>query len=319
MAFAQPDLLVIYGSSELAKEMPNNASQFFADYPTGFRVFPVGKPGTASLDVLQKVAAVGEDIRGRKVAYSISPGWFFSEAVDPKYYEGNFSRAAGAGTRLQPRAELGPAPRHRPPDARISEDARRPLAARVRAAAARRRHAGRSRALRARPALRLARAGASAAPRITSRRRCTSSMKTRSWNPHPKRGLRAHELERSAQARRAICQRHRRAGQAQRGREAQSLEGLARQAAFLQAIAHAKEWTDIELLMRTFQELGANPLLLSMPIEDIRLEVYGLLPSARTAYLDRLTQLASDYGIPAHRLPRAPRRLRLSLSISRIT
>ena len=51
-AFAQPDLLVLYGSSELAKEMPNNASQFFQDYPTGFRVFPVGQPGTTSLAVL---------------------------------------------------------------------------------------------------------------------------------------------------------------------------------------------------------------------------------------------------------------------------
>ncbi len=87
----QPDLLVLYGSSELVKEMPNNASQFFQDYPTGFRVFPVGKPGTTSLAVLQKIAAVGADIRGHKVAYSISPGWFFTEVFDPTYYEGNFS------------------------------------------------------------------------------------------------------------------------------------------------------------------------------------------------------------------------------------
>ena len=43
-AFRQPDLLVMYGSSELAKEMPNNAVQFFEEYPTGFRVFPVGNP-----------------------------------------------------------------------------------------------------------------------------------------------------------------------------------------------------------------------------------------------------------------------------------
>src|SRR5258707_13360925 len=62
-AFSQPDLLVLYGSSELKKEMPNNAAQFFQDYPTGFRVFPVGQPGTTSLAVLQKVAAVGQNIR----------------------------------------------------------------------------------------------------------------------------------------------------------------------------------------------------------------------------------------------------------------
>src|SRR5262249_19816912 len=56
-----------------------------------FRVFPVGQPGTTSLAVLQKVAAVGNDISGKKVAFSMSPGWFFTEAFDPKWYEGNFS------------------------------------------------------------------------------------------------------------------------------------------------------------------------------------------------------------------------------------
>ncbi len=90
-AFAQRDLLVLYGSSELVKEMPNNASQFFQDYPSGFRVFPVGKPGTTSLGILQKVAAVGPGIEGHKVAFSISPGWFFTEIFDPTFYEGNFS------------------------------------------------------------------------------------------------------------------------------------------------------------------------------------------------------------------------------------
>src|ERR1700733_2507768 len=90
-AFSQRDLLVLYGSSELAKAMPNNASQFFQDYPTGFRVFPVGQPGTTCLAVLEKVAAVGPDIRGKKVAFSMSPGWFLTQVFDPKWYEGNFS------------------------------------------------------------------------------------------------------------------------------------------------------------------------------------------------------------------------------------
>jgi D-alanine transfer protein len=90
-AFRQGDLLVLYGSSELVKEMPNNAVEFFSDYPTGFRVFPVGKPGTTALAILQKLAAVGAEARDRKLVYSISPGWYFTEQFDPKYYEGNFS------------------------------------------------------------------------------------------------------------------------------------------------------------------------------------------------------------------------------------
>jgi D-alanine transfer protein len=50
--------------------------------------------------------------------------------------------------------------------------------------------------------------------------------------------------------------------------------------------------------MRTLSELGAKPLLLSMPLEDIRLEVYGLPASARTTYLDRLNNLAAKYDFP---------------------
>ena len=60
-AFQQPDLLVLYGSSELVKEVPNRATDFFSQFPTGFRVFPVGKAGTISLANLLKLAAVGDE------------------------------------------------------------------------------------------------------------------------------------------------------------------------------------------------------------------------------------------------------------------
>ena len=90
-AFAEDDLLLLYGSSELVKEIPNKASEFFYDYPTGFRVFAVGKPGTTALAVLQKLASIGPALRGRTVAISISPSSYFAESVDPGYYAGNFS------------------------------------------------------------------------------------------------------------------------------------------------------------------------------------------------------------------------------------
>src|SRR4029453_11388503 len=44
-AFQQNDLLVLYGSSELIKQVPSMGVEFFQEYPTGFRVFPVGKEG----------------------------------------------------------------------------------------------------------------------------------------------------------------------------------------------------------------------------------------------------------------------------------
>src|SRR4030095_6717630 len=90
-AFQQNDLLVLYGSSELIKQVPSMGVEFFQEYPTGFRVFPVGKEGTSALAVAQKLAAVGTDLRGKKVALSISPSFFFEDQLNPEYYEGNFS------------------------------------------------------------------------------------------------------------------------------------------------------------------------------------------------------------------------------------
>ena len=54
-----PDILLLYGSSELIDPIPNRASDFFSSAPTGFQVCPVGKAGTTSLIILQKLAALG--------------------------------------------------------------------------------------------------------------------------------------------------------------------------------------------------------------------------------------------------------------------
>src|SRR5499425_3252416 len=52
-----PDVLLLYGSSELIDPIPNRASDFFSRAPTGFQVCPVGKAGTTSLIILQKLGA----------------------------------------------------------------------------------------------------------------------------------------------------------------------------------------------------------------------------------------------------------------------
>lgn len=90
-AFTQSDLLVIYGSSELLSSVHGKEGDFFEEYPTGFRAFPVGKQGAASLPIMQKIASLGHYIEGRKVAFTISPGYFLSEKANVDYYDGNFS------------------------------------------------------------------------------------------------------------------------------------------------------------------------------------------------------------------------------------
>ena len=92
-----PDcLLPIYGSSELDLQAPYNrpfhATNLFRDYPTGFTIFPVGKAETTCLIILQKLAAVGPALKGRKVAVSVSPFWFFKRlTARADGYAGNFS------------------------------------------------------------------------------------------------------------------------------------------------------------------------------------------------------------------------------------
>ena len=69
-------VLPLYGSSELtAVLVPEKAHIFFRSAPTGFQISPVGAGGTNSLIMLQKIGALGADLRSKKIAISLSPGW----------------------------------------------------------------------------------------------------------------------------------------------------------------------------------------------------------------------------------------------------
>jgi D-alanine transfer protein len=303
-AFDQPDLLVLYGSSELAKEMPNNAAQFFEDYPTGFRVFRVGQPGAASLLILQKVAAVGDDIEGKKVAFSISPGWFFTEVFDPKYYEWNFSVLQAYEFAF---------------NGKLSRELKRDIARRMLMYpktlenewllhCALRHLAGdtlKDRVLYALlwPLGRLQNAVGRAQDHFEAVLHIIAEDETLpvSAPPTPKHGRRpvnwADFRKRAAKLAINIISTKRKEVAQKRAKRSRD-HSPNPTPTFVQTVAKAREWTDFELLMRTFQETGAKPLLLSMPVEDIRLEVYGVSTEVRSAYLQRLDALAAEYHAP---------------------
>jgi Protein involved in D-alanine esterification of lipoteichoic acid and wall teichoic acid (D-alanine transfer protein) len=91
------DMLPLYGSSELqVPKIPERAAIFFRNAPTGFQVSPVGKIGTISLIMLQEIGALGSDLRDKKLAISLSPGWFLARETNPRWYEGNFSPIAAS-------------------------------------------------------------------------------------------------------------------------------------------------------------------------------------------------------------------------------
>ena len=80
-AFQIPGELPIYGSSELDHHSPNRPDVFFRDRPTGFSVFPIGRAGTSSLVLLQKLAAAGRVATGKKIVVFLSASWFAKEEM----------------------------------------------------------------------------------------------------------------------------------------------------------------------------------------------------------------------------------------------
>src|ERR1700690_450679 len=102
--FQQPDLLMVYGSSEMLVEditmtltygtstkilfesSPYGASQFFKNYPIGFNVYEIAKGGAYSLDIAQDLAAIGPELRGKKVVFSFTPSMFNEPKFNPFPY-----------------------------------------------------------------------------------------------------------------------------------------------------------------------------------------------------------------------------------------
>ncbi len=92
-ALAKTDLLPLYGGSEVtAEDTPYTAYKFFKTYPTGFTVFDVAQPGASFLTLAQDFAALGPDLRGKKVVISFTPSTFNSYDINEEAYRGNFSR-----------------------------------------------------------------------------------------------------------------------------------------------------------------------------------------------------------------------------------
>lgn len=101
-----PNVLPIYGSSELLRPpAPERGNIFFRTAPTGFQLSPVGGGGANALIMLQKVGALGSALHGKRLAFSLSPGWFCTAKPGIQGYKGNFSAMAATemvfGTALE--------------------------------------------------------------------------------------------------------------------------------------------------------------------------------------------------------------------------
>src|SRR5581483_4560488 len=90
-ALGQPDLLPIYGSSELRRGGKERPAAVFRDEPTGFQVFQVGNGGESALNHLLELSALGDQLQGKKVVISFTPGPLLRDRDWRLYFRDNFA------------------------------------------------------------------------------------------------------------------------------------------------------------------------------------------------------------------------------------
>lgn len=281
-----PDILLLYGSSELIDPIPYRASDFFRKEPTGFEVCPVGKAGTTSLIVLQKLGALGSALHGRKVAISLSPSSFLTPAVKPDFYAGNFSLPAASGTLfanaldLNLKAEIAKRMLQFPDT--LGNDGLLRLAAGCLASG---RPLDRVILMAMWPLGKLQNMILDLEDHFEALAYILSRGKPVPNWLRPPSSHRVHLHNASA-------------GDSREGMTTKSLDAihLAKDAAFRARVATASEWTDLDLLFRTLTELRARPLILSMPIDAY--VAPGVSRSAHEVYYDRMRELARRYHFP---------------------
>jgi D-alanine transfer protein len=279
-----PDILLLYGSSELIDPVPNRASDFFSSAPSGFQVCPVGKAGTNSLITLQKLGALGSDLRDRKVVISLSPSSFLTPAVSPYSYAGNFSLPAASGVLFGDVLDLDLKAKivkrmSQFPDT-LAKSALLQLAATCLASG---RPLDRVVLMAIWPLGKLQNTVLDLQDHFEALVYILGEGKTIPWHrlrPSNSRKARADD------------------GQAAVVPESFGAIRSARDAAFRARIAAASEWFDLELLFRTLTELGAQPLIVSMPIDGTLYDTRGVSRSARQVYYDRMSKLVQRYHFP---------------------
>jgi len=281
-----PDILLLYGSSELIDPIPNRASDFFRKEPTGFEVCPVGKAGTTSLIVLQKLGALGSALHGRKVAISLSPSSFLTPSIRPDFYAGNFSLPAASGilfgNALDPNLKTAIAKRMLQFPDTLGKDGLMRLAADCLASG---RSSDRVVLMALWPLGKLQNIILDLQDHFEALVYILDRGKP---IPNWLRTLISHRTQTLKT----------RSGESWETWTAESLDAIhpARDAAFRERVASAGEWTDLELLFRTLTELRARPLILSMPIDAYAAR--GISRSAREVYYDRMRDLARRYHLP---------------------
>ncbi len=303
-ALRQPDLLLIYGSSEITGIVSGYvARDFFRAYPTGFAPFDVALGGRTSLTMAQGIAALGPDLRGKKIVISFTPSMFVVEGLRSVEYAGLFSRLHANALVFSPQLSLPtkqaaarrmldfPATLDKDPLLRFALQrldggspldlalyyAVWPLGQLSTAILELQDHWEVLADIRANSQLNpdIARIPAAvdwtalAAQAEREQRAAASNnpygIDNDVWNSYTKR----------------------------KPGENGSLDQLA-----LTMLAESREWADFDLLLRVLTEMGAQPLVLSQPANVVYWQARGVSPAVSHAYYAKLHEAAARYGVP---------------------
>ena len=306
-ALRQPDLLPVFGSSEMYRENDeNSAFSFFKTYPTGFTVFEVAVSGITSLETAQNLAALEPLLKGKEVVISFTPSMFTSTEIGPIRYAGDFSRLHANQMVFSPYLSLMLKQRvasrmldypntfandpvlgfalqrlasHSPMDILLYylsvpvgwlqtqvirlQDHWEVLSWIF------------SRPQDLAPVQRQVYAinwQAEIAKAKTLQSRLTTlnpyGIENPDWNDHYKRTLEKKVAPGSGDD------------------------------YFIQKMSNSKEWQDLDILLSVLKEAGAQPLILSRPLNGTLWNAMGVSAAARRVYYDRLEKTVQPYGFP---------------------
>jgi D-alanine transfer protein len=302
-------LLLVCGASEQNVQVdynrPFHPTNVFHDLPTGFTVFPVGRAENTCLLILQKLAALGPALSGRKVVITLSPSWFFDRLAARKDgYAGNFSALHAGEMVCNPRLSL-----------QFKRDVARRMLQHPYTMAKR-------------PILRCAleklASGSSLdlaclnaiLPLVVMHNALLRDQDhwiavTYLWQ-HP--NWRSHPVPPPSHRLLDWPTLHQQAEELYRAHSNNNELGVdndkwilevqqvfARQKAsrsdddFLDKLERSEEWIDLELLLRGLKELGAQPLLMNMPIHGGWYDRCGITYAARRAYYLKVREVCARY------------------------
>ncbi len=306
IALQEPDLLLVYGSSEMIYHGDTyGANAIFGTCPTGFIPFQIQHNGATSLMIAQAIASLGHDLRGKKVVISFTPAMFHVPTADKQAYVSLFSHLyaneLAFSTDLSLETKQLAAGRMREYPKTLKSD---PLLSFALEKLDDNSWLSRVQYYVVWPLGKLQ----TAIIELQDEWDALQAILTQPDLP-PETPCRPATLNWPLLETQARQEQIASANSNPYGIDNEFWVGLQERmkqqikddtgAKYIAGMQQSDEWLDLEILLKTLTELGAQPLLLSRPINGTYFSALGVTAQARqTTYYDRLRQLAQRYAVP---------------------